>query len=130
MLSRDDEELIEAEISTKQKTHLLIDILSKKVPKGFDELVKSLIQDKTQIHLAEMLNTDYEQKKRISKCLVTEGCGNNMPDLSDLVPFHSGQVRNFYLLVLGQVKINVKFYISYLDIIMNACMPCRKQCRS
>ena len=27
-----------------------------------------------------------------------------MPDLSDLVPFHSGQVENFYLLVLGQVQ--------------------------
>ena len=33
------------------------------------------------------------------------GCGNTMPDLSDLVPFHSGQVeKNFYLLVLGQVQ--------------------------
>ena len=32
------------------------------------------------------------------------GCGNTMPDLSDLVPFHSGQVENFYLLVLGQVQ--------------------------
>ena len=28
-----------------------------------------------------------------------------MPDLSDLVPFHSGQVENFNLLVLGQVQI-------------------------
>ena len=27
-----------------------------------------------------------------------------MPDLSDLVPFHLGQVENFYLLVLGQVQ--------------------------
>ena len=34
----------------------------------------------------------------------TQGCGNTMPDLSDLVPFHSGQVENFYLLVLGQVQ--------------------------
>ena len=30
-----------------------------------------------------------------------QGCGNT---LSDLVPFHSGQVENFYLLVLGQVQ--------------------------
>ena len=29
---------------------------------------------------------------------------NTMPDLSDLVPFHSGQVKNFNLLVLGQVQ--------------------------
>ena len=33
-----------------------------------------------------------------------QGCGNTMPDLSDLVPFHSGQVENFNLLVLGQVQ--------------------------
>ena len=32
-----------------------------------------------------------------------QGCGNTMPDLSDLVPFHAGQVENFNLLVLGQV---------------------------
>ena len=36
--------------------------------------------------------------------LFIQGCGNTMPDLSDLVPFHSGQVENFYLLVLGQVQ--------------------------
>ena len=34
--------------------------------------------------------------------LITQGCGNTMPDL---VQFHSGQVENFYLLVLGQVQI-------------------------
>ena len=33
-----------------------------------------------------------------------QGCGNTMPDLFNLVPFHSGQVENFNLLVLGQVK--------------------------
>ena len=27
-----------------------------------------------------------------------------MPDLSDMVPYHSGQVENFYFLVLGQVQ--------------------------
>ena len=27
-----------------------------------------------------------------------------MPELSDLVSLHSGQVENFYLLVLGQVQ--------------------------
>ena len=36
-----------------------------------------------------------------------QDCGNTMPDLSDLVPIHSGQVENFYLLVLGQVQIYV-----------------------
>ena len=37
-----------------------------------------------------------------------------MLDLSDLVPFHSGQTRNFYLLVLGQLQI--KFTILYFVI--------------
>ena len=35
---------------------------------------------------------------------ITQGCGNTMPDLSSMVPFHSRQVENFYLLVLGQVQ--------------------------
>ena len=35
---------------------------------------------------------------------ITQGCGNTMPDLSNLVPLHSGQVENFYLLVLGHVQ--------------------------
>ena len=33
-----------------------------------------------------------------------------MPDLSDLFPFHSGQVENFYLLVLGEDK-NIKLIL-------------------
>ena len=46
-----------------------------------------------------------------------QGCGNTMPDLSDQVPFHSGQVENFYLLVLGQVQCIklIQFCISYFD---------------
>ena len=45
------------------------------------------------------------------------GCDNTMLDLSDLVPFHSGQDTNFYLLFLGQVKINLQTYcISYLGL--------------
>ena len=38
-----------------------------------------------------------------SKVILSQGSGNTMPDLSDMVPFHSGQVENFCLLVLGQV---------------------------
>ena len=41
-----------------------------------------------------------------------------MPDLSDLVQFHSGQVENLYLLVLGQVqiyKVN-KILINHYDV--------------
>ena len=41
-----------------------------------------------------------------------------MPDLSDQVPFHSGQVENFYLLVLGQVQCIklIQFLISYYEL--------------
>ena len=49
--------------------------------------------------------------------LVDQGCGNTMPDLSNqLVPFHSGQVENFYLLVLGQLqmyKVNTILYLRF-----------------
>ena len=38
------------------------------------------------------------------KLLNEQGCGKTMPDLSDLVPFHSGQVENFNLHVLGLVQ--------------------------
>ena len=47
-----------------------------------------------------------------------------MPDLSDLVPFHSGQVENFNLLVLGQVQIcyqvNKILYFIFRLIIMSS----------
>ena len=33
-----------------------------------------------------------------------QDCGNTMPAFPDPVPFHSGQVENFNLLVLGQVQ--------------------------
>ena len=39
-----------------------------------------------------------------------------MPDLSDLVPFHSGQIENFYLLVLGQVQM---YMYSIFHILIN-----------
>ena len=43
-----------------------------------------------------------------------QGYGNTMLDFSILVPFHSGKVRNFYLLVLGQVETKlIQFCISY-----------------
>ena len=44
---------------------------------------------------------------KLSSLCIDQGCGieirNAMPDLSDLVQFHSWQVRNFLLLVLCQV---------------------------
>ena len=43
-----------------------------------------------------------------SQSVLNQGCGNAIPDLSDLVPFHSGQVENFYfILVLVQTCIDV-----------------------
>ena len=55
---------------------------------------------------------------KVLACLSTvmkfkQVCGNTMPDLSDLVSFHSGQVDNFNLLVLGQVQ-NLYKVILYL----------------
>ena len=49
----------------------------------------------------------YPLTLRICYC---QGCGNTMPDLSYLVPFHSEQVENFNLLVLGQVQNLCKVY--------------------
>ena len=44
-------------------------------------------------------------RREIRKIILNnQGCGNTMPELSDLVPFHSGQVNNLNLLVLGQVQ--------------------------
>ena len=65
------------------------------------------------------LHTQYAIISSMVFYTVKQGCGNTMPDLSNVVPFHSGQVRNFYKLVLGQVQIFkesliAKFCISYL----------------
>ena len=54
---------------------------------------------------------------------ITQGCGNTMPDLSDMVPFHSGQVENFFLLVLGQVQMylaNTMLYFIFWLIITSS----------
>ena len=58
-------------------------------------LIKTEI--KTLIFFKKLIFTFFNPK------IVKQGCGNTMPDLSDLVSFHSGQVENFDLLVLGQV---------------------------
>ena len=47
-----------------------------------------------------------------------QGGGNTMLNLSDQVPFNSGQVRNLYFLVLGQVyrkliQLNTILYVYY-----------------
>ena len=48
-------------------------------------------------------------------------CENITPFLSDLVPFHSEQVRNLHLIVLGQV--NGKLYSSVFHILINYYEP-------
>ena len=58
-------------------------------------LVAMWFQNFTILSAANFLSHDLYQN---------QGCGNTMHDLSDLVPFHSGQVENFYLLVPGQVQ--------------------------
>ena len=42
-----------------------------------------------------------------------------MPDLSDLVPFHSGQVENFNLLVMDKCKICIKLINFVFHILIN-----------
>ena len=67
-----------------------------------------------------IVNSVHFVKSTPLRVFITQERGNTMPDLSNLVPFHLGHVRNFYLLVLGQVKINLQFCIPYLIIIMNS----------
>ena len=47
-----------------------------------------------------------------------------MPDLSDLVPLHLGQVRNLFLLVLGQVQRKLIQFYNILLIITNLHVVC------
>ena len=55
-----------------------------------------------------------------------------MPDLSDLVLFHSGKVENFNLLVLGQVqnlyKVAKILYFIFLFIIMSSHVALKTVC--
>ena len=46
---------------------------------------------------------------------VGQSCGNTMPNLSDLVPFHSEQVENFYLLGKYKYIKLIQFCILYFD---------------
>ena len=56
-------------------------------------------------NLQQHLQLQYSKSSKITNAL--QGCGNTMPDL---VPFHSGQVENYNLLVLGQVQKLYKIY--------------------
>ncbi|KAL4219297.1 hypothetical protein ACF0H5_021877 [Mactra antiquata] len=63
VLCKDNEEEIESQTTTKLKVHKLIDLLIQR-PMGYDHLVKSIIQEKIQIFIAEKLNKDFEEKKK------------------------------------------------------------------
>ncbi|KAK3586971.1 hypothetical protein CHS0354_026686 [Potamilus streckersoni] len=65
ILTLEDEEVIKQELTSKQKNSKFLDILIKRGPKAFDELVKSILEIKTQVFLAEMLNKTYEEKRRM-----------------------------------------------------------------
>ena len=54
--------------------------------------------------LTPKLGIEILVRNLINQVCVKQGCGNTMPYLSHLVPFHSGQVENFHLLVLGQAN--------------------------
>lgn len=64
ILTEDDEELIELQQLRKQKVHKFLDILIKRGPKGYDELVKSILLQTTQIFVVEQLNKAYEEKQK------------------------------------------------------------------
>ena len=70
-----------------------------------------------------VLGTTHRYANSLPLSEYVQGCGNTMPDLSDLVPFYSGQVENFYLLFLGQVqmyKVNEIFYFILWLVIMSS----------
>lgn len=80
VLSEEDEELIEVQPIRQQKVHKFIDILMKKGRPGYDELIKSIIQERTQIFLAKQLNQAFEEKVKRLRALLA--ANNNMRDSS------------------------------------------------
>lgn len=95
VLSKDDEELIEIQQLRKLKVHKLIDILMTRGRRGFDELITSIIQERTQLFLAEKLNIAFEDKRKRLMVLTDtqlesqklegiEESSNSKTDISDL----------------------------------------------
>ena len=65
--------------------------------------------------------------------VIHQGSGNTKPNLCDWVPFHSGQVRNFYACPWTRTNVLrkiVHFCISYFDKELQALMLHSKQCGS
>ncbi|KAH3796846.1 uncharacterized protein LOC127837498 [Dreissena polymorpha] len=62
ILGQDDIDRIVHQTTKKQKADMFIEILNQKGQSGFDELVKSIIKERTQIFLAEKINKAFEEK--------------------------------------------------------------------
>ena len=91
-------------------------------------VLNTIFNDKSaiQLHPGTRWNKNFASRRqnyaqKMQDAQVTKPL-NTMPDLSDLVPFHSEQVENFNLLVLGQVqnlyKVNkIVYFIFWLIIV-------------
>ncbi|KAL3871522.1 hypothetical protein ACJMK2_039515 [Sinanodonta woodiana] len=90
ILTLEDEEVIKQELTSKQKNSKFLDLLIKRGPKAFDELVKSILEIKTQVFLAEMLNKTYEEKRRMLQAVIDKDshkCATSNKTLSKSEPF-------------------------------------------
>lgn len=63
LLTREDEELIKSEVTSKRRAERFLDILVQKGPNCYKSLVDALLKNGTQLFLAEKLNKEYERKK-------------------------------------------------------------------
>lgn len=91
VLSRDEEELIEAEPTTKQKVHTFLEILMKKNGKGYDELVKSILQERTQIFVATKLNQAFEEKLKRLRAIAASKCKDTSSQQTGPTPIENLQ---------------------------------------
>lgn len=62
-MTREDEELIKSEVTSKRRAERFLDILVQKGPNCYKSLVDALLKNGTQLFLAEKLNKEYERKK-------------------------------------------------------------------
>ena len=81
-------------------------------PPAMNEIILAANQDIRQVNFTIIILFFYFYGWHRLEKYLNHGCGNTMPDLSDLVPVHSGQVRNLYLLVRKLIQ----YCISYFDL--------------
>ncbi|ESO96029.1 hypothetical protein LOTGIDRAFT_231816 [Lottia gigantea] len=63
LLSEEDIEEIRHLTTRKKRASLFLDTILKNGPKAYDKLCESLLQERTQLFLLEMLNTEFERRK-------------------------------------------------------------------